>query len=147
MNGLEGRNAVIVGTGIDIIEVERIKNACGKTRFLERVFTEREREYFKSRRNNLYTIAGSFAAKEAVMKAMGTGLGGVGWKDIEVLHGTDGRPYVQLHGRAAHRLSSLGGKRIWISISHIKELAVAQAVIETEEDEHGCRNPIRDEEN
>ena len=137
---------MIVGTGIDIIEVERIKNACRKTRFLERTFTEKEREYFKSRRNNPYTIAGSFAAKEAIAKALGTGLGSVGWKDIEVLRGPDGRPYVQLHGRAMDRLSSLGGKKIWISISHIKELAVAQAVIEAEEDEYGCRNPIADEE-
>jgi len=144
---MAGRNAMIVGTGIDIIEVERIERACSKARFLERVFTQRERDYFKSRRNNPYTIAGSFAAKEAIAKALGTGLGSVAWRDIEVLRGPDGRPYVQLHGRAMDRLKSLGGERIWISISHIRELAVAQAVIEAEEDEHGCRNPIGDEGN
>jgi len=137
---------MIVGIGIDIIEVERIKSACRKTRFLERIFTERERDYFESRRNNPCTIAGNFAAKEAIAKALGTGFGGMGWKDIEVLREPDGRPYVLLHGKARERLSSLGGRRVWISISHIKNLAVAQAVIEAEEDEYGCRNSIADEE-
>jgi len=136
---------VIVGTGIDIIEVERVKNACGNLRFFQKVFTEREREYFINHRNNAQTVAGSFAAKEAVMKALGMGFGVIGWKDIEVLRYPNGKPYVVLHDRAAYELSKLGGSRIWVSISHIKGLAVAQVIIEAKEGDHGCCDSIRDE--
>lgn len=135
---------MIVGTGIDIIEVERIKRACQRVGFLQRVYTDREREYFQTRGNNPQTIAGNFAIKEAVMKALGTGFGKVGWQDIEALRKEAGKPYVILHGRAASYLSKIGGVRVWVSISHIKELAVAQAIIEGEEYNHGCCNPVGD---
>ncbi|NLX69464.1 MAG: holo-ACP synthase [Clostridiales bacterium] len=121
---------VIVGTGIDIIEVERIRKACINPRFPKKVFTDREWEHIESRGKNMQTVAGNFAAKEAVAKALGTGFGKVGWKDIQIFRKPDGRPYVELSGQALFYMSKLGGKRVWISISHIKELAVAQAVIE-----------------
>jgi len=120
---------MIVGVGIDIIEVERVKKACCNLRFLQRVFTEEELKHFERCGNNPQTIAGNFAAKEAVMKAMGTGFN-VGWKNIEILRWSNGKPYVNLYNRAAHQLSCIGGKKVWISISHIKELAIAQAIIE-----------------
>lgn len=120
---------MIVGIGIDIIEIERIGKACCNPRFLNRVFTEKERKYFEMRGNNPRTMAGIFAAKEAVMKAMGTGIK-VGWQNIEVFHGPDGEPHIKLYDRAACRLSSMGGKKVWVSISHVRELAVAQAIIE-----------------
>jgi phosphopantetheine--protein transferase-like protein len=126
---LEGRSTVIVGIGIDIIEVERIKKACNSLRFLERVFTEEERKYFEKCGNNPQTIAGNFAAKEAVMKALGTGFN-VGWKNIEILHSSNGKPYVNLYDRAAYSLSCIGGKKVWVSISHIRGLAIAQVIIE-----------------
>ncbi len=121
---------VIVGTGIDIIEVRRIQKACGNPRFPKKVFTDREWEYIESRGRNMQTVAGSFAAKEAVVKALGTGFGSVGWKDVEILREDGGKPYVRLSGRALAQMSKMGGKRVWVSISHIREFAIAQAIIE-----------------
>ena len=121
---------VIIGTGIDIIEVRRIQNACRNPRFIKKVFTEEEWDYIESRGKNMQTVAGNFAAKEAVMKALGTGFVSVGWKDIQILREPEGKPYVQLSGRALLRMSELGGKKVWISISHIREFAAAQAIIE-----------------
>lgn len=132
---------MIVGIGIDIIEVERIKKACCSLCFLQRVFTEEERKYFEKCGNNPQTIAGNFAAKEAVMKALGTGFN-VGWKNIEILHCPNGKPYVNLYDRAAYRLSCIRGKKVWVSISHIRGLAVAQAIIEGEDEEYVRCNSI-----
>ncbi|MBM7582542.1 holo-[acyl-carrier-protein] synthase [Caldicoprobacter guelmensis] len=132
---------MIVGVGIDIIEVKRIKRACCSLRFLQRVFTEEEQKYFEKCGNNPQTISGNFAAKEAVMKALGTGFD-VGWKNIEILHCPNGKPYVNLYDRAAYRLSCIGGKKVWVSISHIRGLAVAQAIIEGEDEAYVCCNSV-----
>lgn len=124
---------MIIGIGIDIIEIKRICRACDNPRFMQKIFTASELEYFKSRKNNPQTTAGSFAAKEAVSKALGTGFGEFGWKEIEILRKNEGSPYVNLYSRAAEHLEKIGGKRIHISISHSREYAVAQALIESEE--------------
>lgn len=122
---------MILGTGIDIIEVERVQKAAAKDSFLRRVFTEGERAYFAQHSGNAETMAGVFAAKEAVGKALGTGLAeGVWFQDIEIVHRAGGMPFVKLAGGAKERLEALGGSRVHISISHIKAIAAAQAVIE-----------------
>lgn len=121
---------MILGIGIDVIEVKRIAKAIKNVHFLERVYTSGELEFFQSRRGNPLPIAGNFAAKEAVAKALGTGFGTVKWTDIEVLRNAEGAPYVLLYGKAAEIFKHMGGSKIWISISHSKEYAVAQAIIE-----------------
>lgn len=121
---------MILGTGIDIIDVERIGKAAAKEGFLFKVFTEKERQRFAEYNNDSARIAGAFSAKEAVAKALGTGIGIVEWKEIEVLHLDSGKPYVQLYGKAQKRMEELGGSTMHISLSHIKDVAVAQAILE-----------------
>jgi holo-[acyl-carrier protein] synthase len=124
----------IVGTGIDIIEINRIGDIVEKSpRFLDRVFTPDEIEYFYSRGPlNPCHIAGTFAAKEAVLKALGTGLRGMRWKDIEISRKSSGKPGVILHGNAMVLAQKLNIYKMHISISHGKEHAIAQAVAEGE---------------
>lgn len=121
---------MVVGTGIDIIEVDRIERAAEQKEFLERIFTENEYNYYKKCNCNPQTLAGTFAAKEATAKALAAGFNGIGWRDIEILHDELGKPYVQLWNAAIERMHSLGGRCIHISISHIKTLAIAQAILE-----------------
>jgi len=121
---------MIIGTGIDIIEVARIEKAAQKERFLQRVFTERERAYFQSKNMDFQHVAGCFAAKEAVSKALATGFQGFIWNDIEILHDENGKPCAKLYNGAKSRMEALGGKQMQISISHIREMAVAQAILE-----------------
>lgn len=121
----------IINTGIDIIEIERIKNAVERSsKFLDKVFTHDENSYFKSRNNSVCHIAGTFAAKEAVSKALGTGFSVFGWKDIEVKRDSKGKPFVSLHGHAKELAFSAGIICIHISISHSRDYAVAVAVAE-----------------
>lgn len=121
---------MILGIGIDIIEISRIEKAISKNdAFLERVFTEKERMYFKSRGGRAEVVAGNFAAKEAVVKAMSTGFRYFEFKDIEVLRDTLGKPYVILHNAAKNIINSRN--LIHVSISHSRDNAVANAVIET----------------
>lgn len=121
---------MVIGTGIDIIEVERIERASKAPNFFERVFTGNERHYFSTHGLNAQTVAGTFAAKEAAAKALATGFDGVEWQDIEILRDEVGKPYVRLFRAALKRMDALGGKIIHVSISHIKELAIAQAILE-----------------
>lgn len=122
---------MILGTGIDVIEVERVQKAAAKEGFLRRVFTGAERAYFEQKDGSPEAMAGTFAAKEAVSKALGTGLAqGVWFQDIEIVRQADGLPFARLFGGARARMESLGASRVHISISHIKAIAVAQAVIE-----------------
>ena len=121
---------MIIGTGIDIIEVSRVKKASERAGFLERIFTSAEKQYFERMNFNPQTIAGMFAAKEAVAKALTIGFNGVKWRDIEILHDEMGSPYTKLESGALERMRALCGKRVLLSISHIKELAVAQAILE-----------------
>ena len=114
-------------TGVDIIEIERIQRAFERwgDRFLRRIYTEDEATYCRGRSPNL---AVRFAAKEAAMKALGTGLRGVGWKDIEVVRNQAGAPSLLLHGRALLRAESLGVEELALSLSHSRNYAVAFVV-------------------
>jgi phosphopantetheine--protein transferase-like protein len=112
--------------GIDIIKVERIRDTLERfgDRFSQRVLTPAEQRYVRSRPE---TMAGRWAAKEAVSKVLGLGVRGIGWRDIEVERLPTGQPAVRLHGRAAARAEQLGMGRIALSISHESEYAVAIA--------------------
>ena len=114
--------------GIDIIETARIGAVLEKheARFLRRVYTEWEQRYC---RHNVLHLAGRWAAKEAVSKVLGLGVRGVGWREIEIRRTPMGQPTVTLHGRAEQRAKALGLREpLSVSISHIKDLAVAVAV-------------------
>ncbi len=114
-------------TGIDIIEIDRIKLVFDKygDRFLNRIYTVKEREYCRGRASQL---ASRFAAKEATMKALGTGVRGVGWKDIEILRQKGMAPYIKLHGRAIQRAEKMGLSDLALSLSHSKEFAIASVI-------------------
>ena len=113
--------------GVDIIEIPRIAEAIERfgERFLRRVYTEREVAAYRKRTSSLAT---RFAAKEAVMKVLGTGMRGVSWHDIEILSAESGKPVVHLHGRALERFRTLGLQSITVSLSDSKEHAVAVAL-------------------
>lgn len=120
---------MIKGLGIDIIEIHRIQRAITKNpRFLERIFTPQERILFNERNHHPSRIAGFFAAKEATVKALGTGIRGMGWKDIELQINPEGKPYIILYNNALKIAYSKGIEEILISISHSREYAVAQAI-------------------
>jgi holo-[acyl-carrier protein] synthase len=112
--------------GIDIIKVERIRAALARfgSRFSKRVLTEAEQRYVRDRPE---TMAGRWAAKEAVSKVLGLGVRGIGWRDIEIERLPTGQPAVRLHGRAASRADQLGMERIAVSITHESDYAVAIA--------------------
>jgi len=121
--------------GVDIVEIDRIEKSfetCGDS-FRDRVFTEKEIEYCESKKAARYqSYAARFAAKEAVSKAFGTGIGvKIGWKDIEILCDEAGRPYVVLKGKGRELFEEIKGQGISISLSHCRNYAVAYAVIET----------------
>lgn len=123
---------VIVGSGIDIIEIARIERALERRRrrFSERVFTERERSDCERRRRPGPHFALRFAAKEAGMKAIGTGWRrGVRWRDFEVIEGRDGLE-LRLSGRASEFAARRGGQRAWLGTSRTRTHAVAQVVLE-----------------
>tara|TARA_B100000315_G_scaffold158985_1_gene147532 strand:- start:710 stop:1084 length:375 start_codon:yes stop_codon:yes gene_type:complete len=121
----------MLATGVDIIEIPRVGQVLERygQRFLDRVFTPQEIAYCRGRPPNL---AARFAAKEATMKALGTGVRGVGWKDIEVVRHESGAPAVKLHGRAERRAQRLGVQEIALSLSHSREYAVAFVVVRRE---------------
>jgi holo-[acyl-carrier protein] synthase len=124
---------MIVGTGVDISEVPRIQSSIERfgTRFLNRVFTESEIRYCDSKINRAERYAARFAAKEASMKAIGTGLRhGITWHDVEVTRLPSGRPTITFHGVAAQFAEKLGMKRAHLSLSHTKEHAIAFVILE-----------------
>ena len=112
--------------GIDIIRVSRIRDSLARfgDRFTRRVLTPKEMAYVRGRAE---TMAGRWAAKEAVSKVLGLGVRGIGWRDIEIERLPTGQPAVKLHGRAARRAEQLGMARVAVSISHEAEYAVAIA--------------------
>jgi holo-[acyl-carrier protein] synthase len=125
---------MIVGTGIDIAEVPRIREAIARhgQRFLNRIFTEGEIQYCESKANRVERYAARFAAKEAGMKAIGTGWNhGVRWRDIEVARKPGGRPTLLLHGKAAEFAARLGATNIALSLTHTAEQAMAQVILES----------------
>ena len=112
--------------GIDIIKVQRIRDTLARfgSRFSGRVLTPTEQRYVRDRPE---TLAGRWAAKEAVSKVLGLGVRGIGWREIEIERLPTGQPAVRLHGRAATRAGQLGMERIAVSISHEADYAVAVA--------------------
>ena len=124
---------MIVGTGIDIAEVPRIAESIERfgERFLRRVFTEEEIRYCDSKANRIERYAARFAAKEAAMKALGTGWNrGVRWRDIEVSRQPGGRPTIQFYGVASEFAAKLGTKNIALSLTHTPEHAIANVILE-----------------
>src|SRR6202161_4219816 len=120
---------MIVGTGIDIAEVPRIRRAIERVRdrFLHRIFTAGEMRYCDSKANRMERYAARFAAKEAAMKALGTGWNhGVRWRDCEVTRLPGGRPTMAFHGVSAGFANGVGGKNVALSITHTAEQAMAQ---------------------
>ena len=125
---------MIVGLGVDISEVDRIREAMSRhgQRFLERVFTPAEIAYCNRHRNRAERFAGRFAAKEAAMKALGTGWSnGVRWVDIEVTRMPSGRPTLSLHGTARKIGERLGLRQASLSITHSGNTAFAQVIFES----------------
>lgn len=122
---------MLFGIGTDIIEIERIDHAIVKnSRFLEKFFTTTEQEYFKSRKNRPETVAGYFAAKEAVSKALGTGVRKFNLIDIEIQKNEMGKPVVFLLNNAGRFAEENKISRVFVSISHSQNYAVANAVAE-----------------
>jgi len=124
---------MIVGLGLDIAEVDRIEAAIRRhgRPFLERLFTPAEIVYCESYRHSAERFAGRFAAKEAAMKALGTGWSkGVRWVDLEVVREPGGKPTLKLHGRAAQHSATLGVRNIALSITHSGKIALAEVIFE-----------------
>lgn len=124
---------MIFGTGVDIVEIARIRKSLEKysPRFEEKIFTSEESRYCRSKAEPAIHFAARFAVKEAVMKCMGTGMDqGIAFKDIEVFHGESGKPLVRMHGKGLEVFGQLKLRTIHISISHDKTYAIAQAVAE-----------------
>ena len=120
---------MILGVGTDICEIARIAKAMENPRFLERWFTQAEREYISSR--GAASAAGIFAAKEAVAKALGTGFSGFGADKIEILRDECGKPFCVLHAGAKSRAAAIGADEVLISISHDGGMALAFALAQT----------------
>jgi holo-[acyl-carrier protein] synthase len=124
---------MILGTGVDLAEVSRIRAAIGRygNRFIDRIYTPAEIAYVERKANRFERYAGRFAAKEAGMKAIGTGWKrGVRWQDFEVANLPSGRPTLQLRGQAARIAADLGVKVISLSITHTSELGMAHVILE-----------------
>jgi holo-[acyl-carrier protein] synthase len=123
----------MIYTGIDLIEIPRVAGVLERypERFLVKIFTEGEQRYARGRPHQL---ASRFAAKEAVMKLLGTGVRGVPWKSIEVTRKRGGAPEILLHGPAKARAEKMGITRIALSLSHSREFATASAVGEARDD-------------
>ena len=120
---------MVDSSGIDIVEVKRVKRLTERwgDRFLHRVFTPWEIAYSKGKSSPEQSLAARFAAKEAILKAVGTGLsGGIRWTSMEIVNDKNGRPSVKLGKRIKDKI---GNKKILISMSHTKEYAVAQAIL------------------
>ncbi len=124
---------MIVGTGIDIVEVLRVAQAIERfgDRFLQRIFTPDEIRYCQSKRNAAERFAARFAAKEAALKAIGTGWkNGISWTEVEVAREPGGRPSIRFKGKAAGFAARLGMKRASLSLSHTAQLAIAKVILE-----------------
>ena len=124
---------MIVGMGVDLAEVPRVRAAAERfgARFIERIFTAAEIAYVERKANRFERYAARFAAKEAGMKAIGTGWKrGVRWRDFEVANLPSGKPTLRLHGEAARVAERLGVKAVALSLTHTAEMAMAQVILE-----------------
>lgn len=124
---------MIISIGIDIVEISRIEDTFTRQgeRFRRRVFTDAERDYCESQSAKFASYAARFAAKEAVMKALGTGwTDGVAFREIEVTRNEKGTPSLVLTGRALERMREIGASRTHLSLSHSGNMAIAQVILE-----------------
>jgi holo-[acyl-carrier protein] synthase len=124
---------MIVGSGIDLIQIERIQRTVERygARFLDRVYTAGEQHYCLAKRKSAESLAARFAAKEAAAKALGTGIShGVTWLELEVIREPGGRPALRFHGRAAEIATRMGVTRSALSLTHTGDLAMASVVLE-----------------
>jgi holo-[acyl-carrier protein] synthase len=124
---------MIVGTGVDLAEVSRIRASIERfgAKFVERIYTAAEIAYVERKANRFERYAARFAAKEAGMKAIGTGWRhGVTWRDFEVANLPSGRPTLRLHGVAARVAEKLGVRRVSLSLTHTAELGMAHVILE-----------------
>jgi holo-[acyl-carrier protein] synthase len=125
---------VILGVGIDLIEVERVEAAWKRfgDRFIGRILRPSELAYCLTHKRPGPFVAARFACKEAVSKAFGTGIGAqLGWKDIEICREESGQPFVVLHNKGRELLDQRGGRRIHLSLSHTEKHATAVALLES----------------
>jgi len=121
----------VISHGVDMVDCKRLETMIERhgQRFLTRVFTQRERDYCVGRKRQIEHLAGRFAAKEAILKVLGTGWrNGICWTDIEVINEPSGQPVVHLAGQCECIASELGLARVLISISHIETHAIASAI-------------------
>lgn len=129
----EDERQMISGLGTDLCEVERIRAAVERfgDRFLQRIYTPKEIAYASRKANKYERFAARFAAKEAGMKAIGTGMRGVKWHDFEVSNAPSGKPELKLHGNAAAVAAKLGVKQITLSMTHTASMAMAVVILES----------------
>lgn len=124
-----GSGETTINIGIDVVDIDRIKSILEKRpRFAERYFHPEELKALRAKKDFSRHLAGRFAAKEAVVKALGTGFSGFSLKDVVILNDENGRPFVRLEGKALRKCTELGIKEIVLSISFSKKTAVASAV-------------------
>ena len=124
---------MIIGCGIDLVKIERIEKIIKKwgDNFVLRIFTSLEKEYCEKKKTNKYqSYAGKFAAKEALLKALGLGLREANWKEVEIKNDELGQPIIDTSGKLKNIASTKGVSRYFISISHTKEYAIAQVILE-----------------
>ena len=124
---------MIIGCGIDLVKIERIEKIVNKwgDNFTSRVFTLLEREYCEKKKSNKYqSYAGRFAAKEALLKSLGLGMRGVNWKEIEIENDELGQPIIDMSGKLKKIASEKGVSKYFITISHTKDYAIAQVILE-----------------
>lgn len=133
---------LIFGIGVDIVEIRRIKEAIEKhSTFIDRIFSKNEVEYLKNRNLRPEFVAGRFAAKEAVVKSLGSGFSGFNFKDVEIDRTASGKPTVVLKGKAKLMANKYGNYKIHLSISHGLDNAIAYAIMEVDKiEDNDCGN-------
>jgi holo-[acyl-carrier protein] synthase len=123
---------MVIGVGVDIVEVSRLSSALEGTKTMEtRVFTEREISYCHARKNKFQHLSGRFAAKEAALKALGTGWSqGIQWKDVEIVNDDSGRPALHFSGKAKEVFDQSGASHSLVTITHSAQQAIAVVILE-----------------
>lgn len=123
---------MIIGCGIDLVSIKRIENIVKRwgVNFTCRIFTPLEQEYCEEKGDKYQSYAGKFAAKEAFLKALGLGLRGVNWKEIEVNNNELGQPIINAYGKLKNIASEKGVSKYFLTISHTKEYAIAEVILE-----------------